>query len=477
MKKIIALLKKHKDIIIAASIAIILFLTALWCTVIFPFSQIAHADYETDIIQNQNAIINFNQLIAPSYNTPFTFSNGIITGTVIANTTYSIANIGRLSGGHLYYLNFDSGEGFTSIQITNNMNYSLTSNISNVSDRYTNIFTCSHNTNYLQYDFYLSTLTAETNFNIRIYFIDLTQMFGEGNEPNIEQANKLFVADYYSYTAGTPVSFNTTDAYVNGMNAFIQSTKFTINTYDFINSAYGVTLTNEYAGVIEKDYNAGYLTLMPAPTDTSSQTPTCCIPFRMALPQGTQVTISGKCYSSVYSGASPVYVGFWDGSQMYEVQEQFRVGSGSGGQGYRFIETTVTVTLPFEASQMYIYYGYDSGTMYLKDFSVGYYVTDLDILKAASYQGGYDDAETYYKNYYSYGWSGYQDIFNAGVRSTQENGAVFQDTWSFVGTAFSGIGNMLSVELFPNVPLGVFVAFPLLLGLIFFIVKLTKGGS
>lgn len=40
-----------------------------------------------------------------------------------------------------------------------------------------------------------------------VYLIDLTQMFGSGNEPTIEECKKIFSADYYPYDAGTLKSF------------------------------------------------------------------------------------------------------------------------------------------------------------------------------------------------------------------------------------------------------------------------------
>ena len=43
--------------------------------------------------------------------------------------------------------------------------------------------------------------------NLAINVIDLTQMFGSGNEPTLEECKKIFSADYYPYDAGTIKSF------------------------------------------------------------------------------------------------------------------------------------------------------------------------------------------------------------------------------------------------------------------------------
>lgn len=44
--------------------------------------------------------------------------------------------------------------------------------------------------------------------------IDLTQMFGAGNEPTLEQCREIFANDYYPYNAGTLVSADVTDVQV-----------------------------------------------------------------------------------------------------------------------------------------------------------------------------------------------------------------------------------------------------------------------
>lgn len=44
--------------------------------------------------------------------------------------------------------------------------------------------------------------------------VDLTQMFGAGNEPTLEQCREIFANDYYPYNAGTLVSADVTDVQV-----------------------------------------------------------------------------------------------------------------------------------------------------------------------------------------------------------------------------------------------------------------------
>lgn len=53
--------------------------------------------------------------------------------------------------------------------------------------------------------------------NIRsIICIDLTQMFGEGNEPTLEECKTIFTASYYPYTTNTPMQMGYYTGYFNG---------------------------------------------------------------------------------------------------------------------------------------------------------------------------------------------------------------------------------------------------------------------
>lgn len=50
-----------------------------------------------------------------------------------------------------------------------------------------------------------NVVIARQTFKLQLF--DLTQMFGSGNEPTLEECQKIFSADYYPYDAGTLKSF------------------------------------------------------------------------------------------------------------------------------------------------------------------------------------------------------------------------------------------------------------------------------
>lgn len=58
-----------------------------------------------------------------------------------------------------------------------------------------------------------------------LMLIDLTQMFGAGNEPStVEEFEKLFPLNYYDYNAGSLISFNGTGLKTTGLNQFNNET-------------------------------------------------------------------------------------------------------------------------------------------------------------------------------------------------------------------------------------------------------------
>lgn len=59
-----------------------------------------------------------------------------------------------------------------------------------------------------------------TNYKIYPILIDLTQMFGAGNEPTVDEFKALFPLDYYDYAEGFPLNFKGTGLKTVGFNEF-----------------------------------------------------------------------------------------------------------------------------------------------------------------------------------------------------------------------------------------------------------------
>lgn len=71
----------------------------------------------------------------------------------------------------------------------------------------------------------LSLGTVFDNVKLTLLIVDLTQMFGEGNEPStVEEFEKMFPLDYYDYNEGEILSLNPTGIKTIGFNAYNHAT-------------------------------------------------------------------------------------------------------------------------------------------------------------------------------------------------------------------------------------------------------------
>lgn len=108
-----------------------------------------------------------------------------------------------------YKMPFESVKKRKYLFLTDNQNFGFQLYASGVgSPRYGNFIfeeTISGRSLYFQFPTKdVGTTVDETG---HIFFTDLTLMFGAGNEPTLEECQKIFSADYYPYDAGTIKSF------------------------------------------------------------------------------------------------------------------------------------------------------------------------------------------------------------------------------------------------------------------------------
>lgn len=449
----------------------LLILLVIGGTIFGYVQKYAYADYNTDIIGNSEAIVNFNQYILDNYTHDHTMVNSV--STTISSLT---ANANDIFYVYLDYT-LTSGAFIVNFHYTDGTIDTFAGNyLGNPNSR---LFTITKNIDGIYY--YSNSANNKIN---KFYVINLTLMFGSQNTPNLEECKKLFVSDYYPYNTGTPMYNDTLQAYTNGVNAYLSTTELTMNTGDFVGSCYAVNLNSEYVGygnytdetasinwsVLTKGDN--YVQLSQAPGDAIS---TICLPFYATLKAGTQITITGYIYDGAYHQVHNIGVGYWIANNMVEIGNM----TGYSGSPVRYKKNILTYTLPVDIDRIYIYCGLDGQTVNLQNFSVSYYLTDIEALKSASSKYGYEQAKSYYETYYGVDGDGYKEIYNIGKQyGLQHNDTnAWGNAWEFIQSAFTGIGSIFSIELLPNVPLSVFVLVPLMVGLIFFIIKVVKGGG
>lgn len=159
-----------------------------------------------------DASIVFNQLISAKdtnnvNGTVFSFSNGIatITGNARANggRLYNVTNkYVNIINGHKYiFYGATKISWFATSEKDSSVNMQLNRDINIVK----NLFTATIDVKNAIIGYNVENGT-EYNTSGKFALFDITEMFGAGNEPTIEQFEAMFPNDYYPYTESTPIS-------------------------------------------------------------------------------------------------------------------------------------------------------------------------------------------------------------------------------------------------------------------------------
>lgn len=95
-------------------------------------------------------------------------------------------------------------------------------------------------------------------------------------------------------------------------------------------------------------------------------------------------------------------------------------------------------------------------------------VTDFDTL-----QGDYNVLQTQYDSVSSQ----LENAFNSNAQLRNELDSYKSGEYGlgFVGTAFEKVGDILQIEILPNITIGTIVAVPLILGVVFLVLRLVRG--
>lgn len=418
-------------------------------------------------------VVNFNQLWNPStlrsnYSSiTFTNNNGLIkmsgqntnswgnSTLPLSDTTISIEN------GHKYFVRYK----FVTMD-SNNKRLGLVSGstmLLDISTTYIGIYTA--DSNYSAKLIY--GVDANTSYNNEFYIIltDLTLMFGSGNEPNLTQAQTFFTSDYYPYNTGTPMPFSTTylDGYINGVNDIQASFKYQLTNSAVVVAMQAYNGNGFYSEIAKLD---NYVRL----DGNASNKVGCYMPLNVVITANTKFIFAGWFSHNQGNTRIPFNVGVLSPTgELQTLQTQSLVGVGNTPLKFEFVA-------PYDISGFIIWVdGDDSTTFMCTNMEIQALILDLPTLIRLNYEKGYNEASTYYlpNN------DGYNEIFNAGVQySLQHNqNNAWGGAWDFIESAFTGIGTIFSVQLVPGVPLSLFILVPLMITLIFFIVKLVKGGG
>lgn len=456
--------RTHKVLFICALVFCIVSVSLVACC--FNESQkIVYADFETDILNDPNSIVNFNQL----------FDYG---SSSISNDYASKQNNG-------YLINSSSAfEIYIGINITFTINHKYYMGVKNTDNEgYLNIefYGGGHNLYCSQNRIYNANTTGNANVYLRptgnsqnkfisIYVIDLTLMFGE-NTPTLQQCENFFKSDYYNYTTGQAVSISGFNSFTEGVNYAYEQLNFDVVNSSAYTTAYIDPSLNNSNAFVERyadiSSNGQYLYLKARGY--------LSIPLSQTLEQGSILNFG---YTDPGQGGSGnyIYIGILYNNNFIPVMN-------ISTHLQNDTTTNLTMTIPYSTNTIVFvesstedYFTFVDSAYWLGDLQVSHAQLDIQVLINSIVNDELRKQKEFYDGYYSYG-EGYRTIYNQGLQDGSATGQAFTDSMTFTGSVFHAIGDILSMQVIPNIPLGLFVALPLLIGLLFFIVKIAKGSG
>ena len=472
-------------LIVLCSLLIILSVAGIIWAFANKFNNKAYAEFAD--LQDTNTIINFNQLYdssqtRPSYsNITYSVNNGLITISGTNNNTYSNSanpiseqQINCIAG-HKYYFRYYFTD-ITTIPWTlglRNPDSTIVFEFTKVSGQY--IYDTIFEPNADMTTQVLGGTYKQTTYQCSFYvtMIDLSTCFGVGNEPNLEQAQEYFTASYYSYTTGTPMPFSKDylQGYQDGATDLMESLTITYNAYTIgaSSTAYG---NNDIArGDIYFDSAYGAYTF----------TGVIGVSLYGNVEAGTNFSIDFQLWFPEFSGESLDY------KLSYKLTFAYLDESTNTLIDITTINPTNDAwtntyigdfVLPATTNKIYLYLEkYEDPDYYIRTFAFNSEMTfksvDIGLLMTNSYQRGAADIQ----EKYNINGVEYNAIYQKGFLAGQAAQNATIGTMGYIAAAFTGLGTILQIELLPGIPFSLFILLPLMLSLIFFVVKLSKGGG
>lgn len=205
--------------------------------------------------------------------------------------------------------------------------------------------------------------------------------------------------------------------------------------------------------------------------------------------QGTSIQIIDKGELVVSYTLSQLTINFPDFSYFYIIQEVgdsdyytvFNEGYNAGydkgyNDGYADGESD-GLTAGYNQGYTAGYNaGYNSGES--SGYNAGYAAGE-----SSGYNQGYNDGESSgydngYNDGYDYGFNnGYDLGYNDGYQTAINDGSADFGLTAMLSGLFVGLGSLLSIELLPNISIGMIIAVPVVFGIIAFILGKRGGGD
>lgn len=315
---------------------------------------------------------------------------------------------------------------------------------------------------------YLYIYANETPKDIIINVFDLSLMYGE-NIPDNETIYNTFTALYYPYTTGTIMYSNGIEQYNNALNDIFSSYTFHTNIDALAKDTFAVEYNSQEANFIYDSENSAWYFLN-----------TFGVPLSIGLKQGSRITINYNVFAGGGSGQSQnlfLNIMYNNGNNfvnLYTDPNGIQL-SAMDNQSLTFILPTAVDCLYFNIYNSDLNKVDTRANLILVQFEIN--CSQLDITSALNnslltgIKQGHEDFNEGTQNYKMIFDKGYNE---AVMRLTADASLKFMDYFS---QAFQILGSILNIEVFPNVTLGSFFLLPIMTSLLFFIIKLVKGGD
>ena len=407
------------------------------------YSKFANNEVHAEEIEENN-FVNFNQLYNYGLN-DITFNVGQY--KVIQNATFSVIQ------NNIYYTYVSNvNSNITAVKIWGN-NESV--NVLDSSTYYAR-FQSSYTFNDCKFE--LRSMQGGSN-TFYINIINLSLMYGSGQEPDLETCRELFKANYYNYTEGTTIDLSGFEQYNAGVMSARESMTINTTSANIADNLDNVDINSSY-GSSNKALIQGYMVW-----GTQDQYTNCTALFNLEtnFNEGDYFEFEFYTITGADSINLPNISTFYD-LQIIAVDRSGNIVplANVKAQNNASSATKSTFYLPFSTDKLYITTPHKYIIGY-NNFNINITTTNLTALSLYSYKDGYRQGRS----------SGYTSGYNAGI--AQQNATL--GTMGYIQSAFNGIGSILQIELLPNVPFSLFILLPLMFGLIAFVVKLSKGGS
>ena len=312
--------------------------------------------------------------------------------------------------------------------------------------------------------------------------INLTQMYGAGNEPTIEQCKETFIATY-NYTNNNVISKNDFNSYNNGYKDALNSFDYKLNTSQTYNSfESGNTIEYPEASIIGSTTPTPliYPVYKPSNPEYILQ-PTYYqvnvnkygrLRLGTEIDKGSDIIVKGMVsgnYNMGLNTTSKINICILDYQNNLVVLKTIELPSYTGNKQINYTNFEVNFTLSGNSESLYftcdnLSTNTNNTYFYLGDIEISTKILNTSQLIENSYNTGYD---TGYNNGYDIG-------YNNGINTKGES--VWQNSMAFIKNIFVNIFDIFSIEILPNVSLGTFIIIPLIFAILFFIVKIAKGG-